>query len=946
MSSRPAQLLLQRIRRRAQVQLLARDASLLAIAALGLLTVFGVLGGAIPSRLTRVLFWSSSAICVAAIAWRFVRDWIALRGPRVARLVSGQDPQLASRLQSLAEFEQESHRHQHSSSLLAAHLAQTDQRSAHQVSNQLMPWPRQTLRLGSGSAAVAVVVLLWAGLSLEQRTAMLNLLTSGTGAGAASDLSGHIVTQVNARIVFPAYLKREPTKVRGPRALELPVGTYLDFEVATIEGAEEVFAASDENVVALTQAESGQWRGRWVVRKGEQLNFRATINGETWRDRDSLALIVENDAPPELRAEHLSGGESIDDPIHLHVFAEDDFGLSNIHLVLRGVDGQQTRRPLMKSNSERRRRFDTEISISPSEVGAIEGDTIEIWAEAHDNDDVSGPKVGTSNRLALRIGKPADETAAWLEALMHAFEAALGALADTLEDISAKKSLARTEEALRNAQKGTPPKEVKVTAQALRGKLRSPTIETLEEVVLEIQKLIASQQRLAAAAVMREIESLRQQMDALVERLISSRNPQTQRELLATLRRLQNKMAEMNSKLTTMGVSAPQDFSNPGRGRSESPQAQESTFEKVKAALEAENYEALQRHLIELRRSLDGMAESLQKADDIAASGASGGSSQQQRAERLMSEFLDRINAAEVTERTIMRDSQRIAGLAEARALLRATSATGLAPEKLEKQLDAQREGLRKLANKLSSETGDERASELAEEIEGQLGEVRAALDADRYFEALDLLQRAEYKSDQLHRDLRVNALMFPGRDSAARELATEAGKLRERVQGSADALRKGIPNPGNHIDAADRKGIRQAQQDQSKLEESMAGLSDEIDAHLPGLGQQINPLLERARQHMRASKDALDAQQLRRSVEAQRSVLRELEEIRMVTQNARSGGGGGESEAEASERVVIPGEGKRGGDDRRRKIIDGMRQDRLPGFEHETGAYFEELLR
>ncbi len=945
MTARPAQLLLGRIRRRARLHLLVKHTAILAALLLSLLALFGLLGGAIPSRAIRYLFWGSALGSIAVVGWRFAKGWAALQGPKVARLVAPANPSLASRLQSLAELES-GPIGAHSPALLDAHLHQTDHTSARQVSSQLMPWPERTLHLGAASALSAAIVLLWAGSSMDQRTAMMNLLSAGASAGTSSDLSGHIVTHLGARVVFPSYLRRQPKKLTNPESLKLPVGTYVDFEVTTIEGAEEVFAAGDETVVALSQREGGVWRGRWVVRKPQTLHFRATINGESWRDRQSISLLLEADQVPALVAEHRSGGETANDPITVGIKAADDFGLASIHLVLRGADGQEVRKPLLKSKVERKRRFETEIAISPAEVGAIEGDTIEIWAEAHDNDDVSGPKVGKSNRLAVRIGQPPEQTAAWLEALVAAFEAGLVALADTLEDLPAKESLARTESALVAAQKGKVPKEVKAEIQKIRTALSPPTVENLEDAVLKIQELITSQQRVAAAAIMREVEALRQEMDTLVERLISSKNPQTQRELLATLRRLQNKMAELSSKLTSMGVSAPQDFANPGRAQGAAAEAQQSTFEKVQAALEAGNYEALQRHLIELRRSLDGLAESFQKTDDIAGTAGGGRSARQERAERLLSEFLDRINAAEVTERGIMRESQRVAGLAEARALLRATSASGLNTPELKKQIQKQRRDLGKLAQNLSRETGDERGAELAEEIEGQLGEVEAALDADRYFEALDLLQRAEYKSDQLSRDLRVNALMFPGRGSEAQQMATTSSELRERLEKTANTLRDGIPDPQGHVDPGERQKLRQALKDQQTLEESVTGLSDELDAHLPGLAQQVNPLLKRAREHMRASGQALKGQQLRRSIEAQRAVLRELEEIRMATQKAQSGGGGSQTEADGAERVVIPGEDKNAADDRRRKIIDGMRQDRMPGFEHETGAYFEELLR
>jgi len=90
-----------------------------------------------------------------------------------------------------------------------------------------------------------------------------------------------------------------------------------------------------------------------------------------------------------------------DESLSLEYSARDDFGIQEINLVIR-VGDRQERVPISKDGNRKlivRERFNWELG----RLGLREGEEAAYHLEALDNDAISGPKLGTSRALRLRL---------------------------------------------------------------------------------------------------------------------------------------------------------------------------------------------------------------------------------------------------------------------------------------------------------------------------------------------------------------------------------------------------------------------------------------------------------------------------------------------------------------------------------------------------------------
>ena len=243
------------------------------------------------------------------------------------------------------------------------------------------------------------------------------------------------VGRIRAMLTPPAYTGL-PTQTVDTVAGTMIPGTKLAFSVGFItEAGRQIATASarfNDTDVTLTEALAGksqQFSGEMTVLTAGSLALTAVDHdGIALTGAASFPLTITPDRPPVVSLSGPSPREAVTvrAVVELSLAASDDFGLADLSLTASTVHGDSGALPEKKSEKQEAKpaeptsdkpageileRF-TGVSGQPSvnrttqvEVGrhAAEGEQLVLVGRAHDRNDVSGPGVGTSEALSLRV---------------------------------------------------------------------------------------------------------------------------------------------------------------------------------------------------------------------------------------------------------------------------------------------------------------------------------------------------------------------------------------------------------------------------------------------------------------------------------------------------------------------------------------------------------------
>jgi hypothetical protein len=286
---------------------------------------------------------------------------------------------------------------------------------------------------------------------------------------------------VRLRATYPAYLRRPPEDLPADAVLRLPEGTVLAWTTRTAGLA--ALALTDGQDTLRAALADGTARGQTVARRGG-----------TWRwlvepvDADvppPLTLDVVPDPAPLVRilAPGADTTAAAADTVIIAVRAIDDLAVVSLALRVQVLDAEgrvrDTRRLTLPGAVADVR--DGLLDLALATLGAVEGGTVQVVAEARD----AAPfgRVGESAPLRLRLPTATERREAAIAAADSAVRAALAAS-------TAQRTLARrTEDAARQrpaaAGAGTPAQrfESQERAQALAAEQRGLTerVQALSE---------------------------------------------------------------------------------------------------------------------------------------------------------------------------------------------------------------------------------------------------------------------------------------------------------------------------------------------------------------------------------------------------------------------------------------------------------------------------------
>ena len=323
-------------------------------------------------------------------------------------------------------------------------------------------------------------------------------------------------------------------------------------------------------------------------------------------------MTVEADAFPEVSISSPPGEVEVagDARVPVEWTASDDFGLSDLTLVLKAPGGEEERRVLRSLAPARRDAGTFDLDLAPLRLA--EGERLLYWLEVKDNDTVSGPKRAASPTRAVKIYSEAEHHQRVLAEARRHWEEMVRILGDRMEQlprgqpadaVRVQKGLAldgRTRQlherlreaaqamrkdkaaprelpaALLNAAQGIREREVLATAarqtlarQMQFGKpgdvlgtrrvddLDDALDRELEKDVLYLEQLFDKRRAEDLVRMAKDLASRRRELASLLEKYKQAPSEQAKKQLLAEVARLRARMQDMLHQMAELarGVS-------------------------------------------------------------------------------------------------------------------------------------------------------------------------------------------------------------------------------------------------------------------------------------------------------------------------------------------------------------------------------------------------------
>lgn len=977
----PVDAYLRRVRRRAALVHGLRGAAV----ALGAATlVFGgsalVLGPLAAPALawTAWAFVAGSLVAIAFGTWRAFRP---LRGPGVAQLLGAISPALPSRARSAYELAHT--RGDFSSPLIEAHAARVRAELERIPPRRVVPWRalrHRTIALGAAGLALGALALM-----SERGSAGAYALVHPGARSERGDRIAVAFSEVQARLVYPSYLDLPSITVRDPAVLEVPRGTTVELRARPQLDAAEASLRVAGRDVRMERDADGRFLGRFVAREDGPLALRVRGEGGEWvhdaADRSLRALV---DEAPRVTFVEPADDVVLDGPEALDAWwdASDDVGIDHVDLVIRRGDGTESRRRVASHGDEGRPTISS--GSAPLDVALLDlqpGDSVRVWFEARDADVVSGPNLGRSEEITITLASDATRRAEALAELEAVLDRGLHLLADRIErPVPEEEAPARSRfdslatathgfvDALhREAERTHARKDGRASDAALYremalrvrrlmaqerrahgGRLASfdrrtdvdtRTVKELESDVLELDDLVGRARVEDAASIARELEGLRREIHSLLAELTRTRSAEARAELLAAIGRAQARMQELMQRMAQMGTSVPQEFMNAG----EMP-AQESadTLVELREAVQRGDLSAADRLVNELSRQIDQLARALGQTEQNFVEARFG------ERERALAEAMDALAGLEAEQAQLARRSvERRRSAAE-----RAAAATGDGDGRASQRLADQTRSVRQALERVDRANLPGFEQDIYDRARQRLVDAEDALRTGDLGEARQMAEAATADLGGLARDLGLSALMFPGHEGQTSEDARHAREANRALQGLSRQLDEALPDVGGHLDGQERGQMREdaaRQHDAREAAERLAERFDRGPEETP-LDEEAGGELRLAASDMQRARQALGRGEPLESARHQEEAARRLTELRERLEQDSQGGGqgeGGASQPDFRRSVEIPAADQfEGPMERRRRLLDAMRETPPRGYEDAVRRYYEGLLR
>ncbi len=210
------------------------------------------------------------------------------------------------------------------------------------------------------------------------------------------------LADIEITLKYPEYINLPTQKIKGTRGdVKAIKGTEIIFEAEPLNSFEKGSLIVENGISVPVSMSDGRIKAGFTVLGSGSFTIKETSTGlisETYR------INTEEDKEPSISIRRPMG-ETVElgseEKIDIFYEAEDDFGISKLVLTWENERGQ-SHIPIAKKEQETSAIKD-KLSWGPSGINPGDGDTIKLRVLVYDNDTISGPKVGVSNAITIKL---------------------------------------------------------------------------------------------------------------------------------------------------------------------------------------------------------------------------------------------------------------------------------------------------------------------------------------------------------------------------------------------------------------------------------------------------------------------------------------------------------------------------------------------------------------
>ena len=949
----------------------------------------------------------------------------------LARQITAHDPRLRSLLLSAVQLREHPAEGQGLSQALVraqadfalAHLGDLDLAKA--LPSRLARW-----LLGTGVFSLLLVGALWRdGPALLRRGfAALKAQPAASTAAAQRD---PITGDIELRFLYPVHTHLPPRSLSGTSGeIEAPAGTHIELRTRADRPVQAASLILNGTAVPLLVTGDRQLSGGFTVTQAGSYFFRFGPAAQPEAQGPPIPVAVIADAPPQVTLENPAETVEVDphQVLDLRYHASDDYGLSQVRLVYRLPGAQQEQAVSLHTPVESPLRIDGSARFDLGPLKLMAGDELTYAVEALDNDSVLGPKAGRSAPRTLKVFSEAEHHREALARARALWERLLAVLGDRLDELAPgappppsggdERALALCQDmnrearvlfkdksqatslapALRNVAQGerrraSATTDVRETQQAegttaagvgaaggragsaLAAALKRTLAEErdgLERDVLYLEALLDQATGQDLAALTRELSARRRELADLVERYRKSPTAELKAQILAQLRRLKARTAELMARMQELAKGlSDQHLNREAMAAIRKNKDVGTQLSQVEHALDSGDVEGALKSLDQLAAALDAMQQRLDRS-------SSEGQDTYPELKQKLADFKGRLDRVQTQQARLAKDTEALQQEVRKTLEQRAPVSSKLLGKL--RALVARAQGELNLVPEVGLPRGllgDDSLPE-AKQRTGDLDHALQSKDLEQALRSSELALRAVGSLQaQSERESLFDAFGghgFPPDEQPAPPAAIRAAKTHLEtadplLRSVHEQLQKLFPDEKSLLSPKQKQQLGQLQQQQRKAGEETQKLSQQlqqISREAPVFDPSAEESLGLAGDRMREAAQRLSEHEPGAASQQEQGALEQLQRLSQAMAHGKGSapGGGlpnpfstsqptgdgdsdGAPESAEHEKVVVPGADQyQVPAEFRRDILDAMKQKAPKSFEDQVKRYYQEIVK
>ncbi|MEE2786616.1 MAG: DUF4175 family protein [Myxococcota bacterium] len=797
-----------------------------------------------------------------------------------------------------------------------------------------------------------------------------------------------LVGDVTVSFIFPDYLKRSSKVIPNSTGnMVVPKGTRIDIEATTVEPQSGAFLMVDDREVPAQLSDARKLRASLVAERPADWRF-GTIDARQQRALEATkrTIRLEPDLSPVVQLNTPETDQEMENirdvPVVYSVRDDVEIGRVSIGIALAGDLENAIK---IEQTGVQGNRFEGADDIDLSIIDAQAGDRLAIFVEAYDTNQVDGPQRGVSEVRFITIRSPSEKHLKLTDDLNKTIGMFLDRLADRLE-FNVNTPSTQTYERWQTLHSETllaldhlgkiiaqmvedplMPKEITNALTERMKKLRGAVdnegqylgqvpsdttnpsagkktmagiIDHTESLIIYIEAMVARLALENLSQLAQELRGAKDKLKALITAYKARPNEALKGRILRNIKRLKDRMADLQTKLSKLRQKMPKEFLNlegfkqddVGKGLSKT----RSQLEEIERMLDEGRVDEALNEIDEMSKALDELTDSLdQDMQDLHDTA----NPQQQRA---ISELMDQARDLMKQQDDVRRDTQNLdeAQQAARKEMLKKELKSRL--DDLKKEVLALRQDVDGLARHPWTSRSDEDLNTLNQRVQG----LSDAVEEERLVGALERAELVKRPLSQLG-----YAARFQPKLSDAKSQVKRATKRDDTIiELLSDMLRQMKQQQNSPSQAASNEQLRQRQ---AGLEEAARRLKQSMGEkakQIPGLSGEATQQLQQIREAMGRAGKELGRQQPGRARPGQREAVAQLRGLMKSLKNAakpqQAQRGGERGRQRSREKVKIPGaDDHRTPDAFRKDLLDAMKDKAPERYRDEVKRYYEALV-